>query len=232
MTSEGSPDITKSELASITIVLLSATSPFFDALWPTIMQVADGRTQRALSKTCRYFQTLYKQELAFKYSINAKLNYLAIHRRAAEQKAGAGRSMTQSEEPMAKSVPYVLKLDPKDSSVLWYEWGARICGFDSYELFQEFCEIADVDPDQECIAEFHRGHPESAFGEPSGLHFVSETGDITFTCYSDPRKTGNTSVFVNEFGCTGVRDKAIRLQAWFKEKGYWAELSMGARSYI
>lgn len=190
------------------ISVLSSDSPLFDAFWPVIFDVADTETQKMLGVTSTFFRGMAKRAEARRISAQVKRMYL--HR--LERRSGSAEK---------------LRLDPHSDFPLWYEWGADKCGFESCAQFEEFCRLADVSP-AEGMGPFGTEIPEWL----SHWTFVSSMGDITFSSQNDPRDSPRHEGYVHYFGCTGEREKALRLEAWFMENCEWEEVCHGYRDYI
>jgi len=118
----------------------------------------------------------------------------------------------------------------QDHSVMWFEWGADKCGFDSSEKFDEFCALAGVDPTQAINSiDFNYCHEapnlEARIRDKT---WVSHDRKVTFTASCDPRGGG----YCHYFGCTGVRPRCKFLFEWFKKNGTYAEYCWNGRSFI
>ncbi|KAF8589585.1 hypothetical protein K439DRAFT_1657824 [Ramaria rubella] len=204
------------EFSTKAISLLSMGSPHFDALWPTIFDVADRKTQKTLVRVSPYFAGM--EERAEARRISDKLKKETIE----DIKRGGGGKRAWIEYPNQ------LRLDPHQETPLWYAWGADKAGFESYEQFKDFCAIADVDPAEG--VDLHTVYDDTFIS----WAFLSREGDVSFICFNNPQKNPfhGPDGYVHYFGCTGEREKTLRLEAWFMENCYSEDVCRGDRSYI
>ncbi|KIJ26094.1 hypothetical protein M422DRAFT_272872 [Sphaerobolus stellatus SS14] len=225
--------------------LFSSSSPFFGVLWERVIATSDNPTRKSLAMVCKYFKTLSKESDARHHSHRAKTRYLVQRIYADHFK---DPSECQWGRPIPDIRPYSLNLDPyRADGPLWYEWGlkARKSIFESMELFNAFCAVADVDPASESVVQYSEekfSWTRIAMGYawrivPRGYCFVSRGGDLTFTCAFDPRVGKprwwpSHRLCMDYMGCTGERGKCLRLEEWFRENCGFLEISVGCRNYV
>lgn len=186
------------------IAILSASSPFFDHLWPIIIEVADEITQEdVLAHTCAAFR---------------RVALRIIYRRKSDLIRGHYTDPRHLELEILRFPPR-FTLDPRCPTPLWYEWSAKGAVFHSLENFHDLCELADVDADT--------WEPRPGDAKPT---WTSRTGDLILTCRELPH---DKDPYTHYIGCTGEIEKAMRVQQWFEENiSYFSEITSFARGHI
>jgi hypothetical protein len=187
------------------VAILSINSPFFDALWPVIFELADDETQDILHLTHRYFKSMW--------------DCIDVRRKSDHAKAEYDIITSQNHYP-----PEARLTCP---APVWYAWGVYKADFNSKDQFKKVYAIAGVDPAS--------GQMVDSENEDKGWVFLSRDRDVTFTIMQHPLADGQGFLgkgYVHQFGCTGERDKALQLEEWWLDGGSCSEVWRGDRSKV
>ncbi|KAL0952969.1 hypothetical protein HGRIS_007180 [Hohenbuehelia grisea] len=213
--------------------LLSMDSPFFDALWPLIFELADAETQDALHLVHPYFKRMWDRADVLHKSEAAQAEYRTVveKRKYPEDCRLPFPSSSHTTSPAtSKSSPSLNAASTAPDApatfpdVPWYAFGAYKSGFGSLEGYHEFCVLADVDPSSGT-----RVDPDD---DEEGYVFLSRTRDLTFTTLNDPLADQVFGAgYVHWFSCTGEREKVLKLEKWWMENGDSSEVERGTRYF-
>lgn len=231
---------------------LSADSRYFEVLWPYIIEQCGWEEINTLKYVSAYFRRLCKFAAEKLESDSVRVNYWQVREYAF--------AMIKKEQPTRGYVAMGLpELELKiSSSLLWYSWGAGNCGFKSAELFGRFLELAGVD--RESVICWRRPSRDSGTysfrrvpyeelqheqstprdwhsvtrqgGNDNVYHWISRDRHLYFTADNALSADNDEYIYTLSFGVTGEKEKALKLEQFFKEECEWDEFIRGYREFM